>query len=408
MKNTVSNLVNMIRAVILYCTTNTLLSASAFFLAARNAASAKLVIIDGLNQIAVGTTTGVTLNTNAIKKAMIDIAYKCASGLKAFTFSPSCTNPEVLLAKVNYTPTDLERIKKDDIDDICETISIEANANIANSADLLYDASDVTALNAAIALYRTAMQNPRQAIITKSQANKQITEISRSVVDIQFKGIMDNLVNTQRTIDPNYVSGYYQSREIIDLGSTHAKIRGTVQNPTQMVLSGVSVFITPVGQPTVILQTTTDNTGKFTLNQIPAAAYDLHIEYTEGYINQLESNLQITPGKEIKRKITLPFQTIYTLEIPVGEFRVALSPATPVWRPGISLNFKNLNPTITPSSASGYTSYSPTDPGPGSGDISLNSQQDQTVTNIPAPSFKPYLSFANTGTNPVTIQITIL
>jgi hypothetical protein len=157
MKKYLSNLVNMIRATLLYCANNAAATAIiANFAAAKSALDTKLVLIDQLSQIANASTKGVTLDTNAIRKAMTDIAFKCCNALTAYAVS---VNNNTLKQKVNFSKTALNRLKKDEIDDTCQTIHDEADLNIAAAGGFGYLPTDVTDLATAISLYRTAMQN---------------------------------------------------------------------------------------------------------------------------------------------------------------------------------------------------------------------------------------------------------
>ncbi len=407
MKKSFSNLANMIRAVLKYCTDNAAATASiADFATDKAAIDNKVVLIGQLDQVAQAPTSGVTLDTDALRLAAETIAFKCLNPLVRFAARSTPKN-NTLLQKVQYSKSDLSRLKKEDIAPVCQTIHDEALTNVAAAGTGGYTLTDVTNLQTAINLYLLSIQDPREAVVYRSLAIEQMEALIRDIIDNDFKLGLDTMVNTLEDTNPNFVNGYYKSREISNLGTTHAKFRGSVRNPLGTLLPGVRVWITKTGFTEVIKETLTTPTGKFSINQVPADDYDLHFEF-EGYQSFTESNIHVSAGKEITRNNILQFQTFYSILIPVGEFRVGLSPETPVWRPGITINLKNINPTTTPSTVSGYEAYSPTDPGPGSGDLALNSNQNMTIPNIPIASFKPYLSFANTGTSPVTIEITIL
>ena len=185
----------------------------------------KMVLINSLNQIADGTTKGVTLDTNALRKEMTTLALKCANATLAYANS---IHNHTLAALVNYSESELNRKKKEDIDDVCEAIHDATDANIAGASNFGVTPSDVTDLQAAIDLYRIASQNPRQAIITKSQAKKQVTEMIREVIDELLVAQLDKMVNTLKATNKVFYDGFKQAREILDLGTTTAKVRGTV------------------------------------------------------------------------------------------------------------------------------------------------------------------------------------
>ncbi|HXF90711.1 MAG TPA: carboxypeptidase-like regulatory domain-containing protein, partial [Candidatus Nitrosotenuis sp.] len=95
-----------------------------------------------------------------------------------------------------------------------------------------------------------------------------------------------------------------QAREIINLGSTTAKVRGQVTRENGMFLSNVSFTIYEAGTDSVVKQVITDAEGKFSASQLPAGNFDFRWEL-EGYMTVNETNLQIAAGKELKRKIVM-------------------------------------------------------------------------------------------------------
>ena len=219
MDNQDTNHVNMIRTTNQYCTDNTAATAAmAAFAPQLTLSKAKLLLIDQLDQIAIATTKGVTLDTKALRKSMTTIALKCASAVHAYAAS---VNNNTLKAKVNYSQTKLDRLKKEEIDDVCQTIRDVTNTNIANAQNYGVIPADVTTLQSTINVYRIGTQNPRLAIITKSDAKKQIKKLIREIIDLIFKEQMDKMALTRKDTNPTFVNKYFGAREIIDLGHTN-------------------------------------------------------------------------------------------------------------------------------------------------------------------------------------------
>ncbi|MBK5285513.1 MAG: hypothetical protein JJE25_08910 [Bacteroidia bacterium] len=184
MDNKSSNRVNMIRTTHDFCNANPapVVGIPAFALVLVTVGS-KLVLINGLDQIAMGTTTGVTLDTNALRFTMTNIAEKCANALSAYADSVS---NNTLLSKINYTKAKLDKLKKDEVDDVCQTIHDEADTNIAAAGAFGYDAGDVGDLQTSIDLYRASIQSPSQARLSISDAKKQI----KSNIDSTIKSLL--------------------------------------------------------------------------------------------------------------------------------------------------------------------------------------------------------------------------
>jgi hypothetical protein len=165
-------------------------------------------------------------------------------------------------------------------------------------------ASDVTDLQASIDLYRVASQNPRQAIISKSQAKKQVGNMVREVIDDLLVKQMDKMVNTLKATQKDFCDAYKQSREIIDLGTTTAKVRGFVLDVEDVPLKGVSFTISKTGTDVEVAKVESDTKGKFNAAKLPAGDFDFKWEL-KGYVTESENNVHISAGKELKRKIVM-------------------------------------------------------------------------------------------------------
>lgn len=110
------------------------------------------------------------------------------------------------------------------------------------------------------------------------------------------------------------MQGYYFSREIIDLGSTTAKVRGTIKNPEEVPLVGVTFTMRKTGQLNKVAQTVSTTGGKFAVYDILPDFYDFTWEYP-GYQTITETNFKIAAGKEIRRNITMLPVTGQTITI---------------------------------------------------------------------------------------------
>lgn len=302
MKTKNSNRVNMINSTIGYSDANTAATAGIPSYATILAqVKSKMVLINSLNQIGDGSTKGVTLDTNALRKEMTTLTLKCANATLAFANS---THNNTLAALVNYSESQLNRTKKEDIDDVCQAIHDATDSNIAGASNFGATPTDVTDLQAAIDLYRIASQNPRQAIISKSQAKKQVTTMIREVIDELLVAQLDKMVNTLKPTNKVFCDGFKQAREILDLGTTTAKVRGTVLDEFDVPLKGVIFSILETGTEDEVAKVKSDIKGKFNASKLPAGLFDFKWELN-GYKTVLETEVKISNGKELKRKVVM-------------------------------------------------------------------------------------------------------
>lgn len=302
MKTLISNRVNMINVCVAYCDANAPATAGIpSFEPVLDAVKAKMVLINSLNQIGSGTTTGVTLDTNGLREAMTALAFKCASATLAFA---NATGNNTLAAQVNYTDNQLNKLKKEVVDDVCQSILDATSGNMAGAGPYGVVPTDLTDLQAAIDLYRVSSQNPRQAIITKSQAIRQLEEMVKEVTEDLLKDQLDKMANTLKFTNSNFWFGYKQAREIVDLGHTHAKIRGTVTSSTGVPLAGVQFKVFAAGTTTEVGSGVSDSEGKYSSGTLPAGMVDLRW-MLPGYRTLDQPNIEVVAGQEQTRSVML-------------------------------------------------------------------------------------------------------
>src|SRR3990172_6993344 len=163
-----TNHVNMIQTTVDFCNSNTSATAGIpAFAPVVTTVENKLVLIAGLDAIAMATTKGVTLDTKNLKRVMIDIALKVAKG--AFAYASSINN-QTLKSSVDYSFSDLNELKKED-------------------------------------------------------AKAQIKRLIREITLILFKEQMDAMCYTLKTSNVNFFNKYFLAREVIDLGKGTTRLK---------------------------------------------------------------------------------------------------------------------------------------------------------------------------------------
>lgn len=301
MENKESNRVDMIRNTTKFCDDNTAATAGiTAFAPVLATAKTKLSLIDSLNEIAIATTKGVTLDAKKIRTDMTVLALKCANAVFAYAAS---INDNTLKAKVNYTEAKLNKFKKDEVDDVCQTIHDVTDANIANVQNYGITAADVTDLQTSTDLYRIAINSPRQAIISKKDANRQIKTLIREIIDNIFEPQMDKMVGTLKASNPSFVKKYFDARQIINLGSTKGKLRGTTKDKDEVPIQNVTITVKKTGTTEVVAQTKSEKNGTISAI-VPPGNHDIFVEHPD-HNTITETDVRFGPGKELKRKYVL-------------------------------------------------------------------------------------------------------
>ncbi len=297
-----NNRVNMIDTTTGFCDANTGPTSGIPAFALRLAdVKTKRILINALNQIGVGNTKGVTEDTKLLRLTMRKIAMKCANATIAFA---NATHNNTLLQLVNFNKSKLDKLSKADIDDACKAIHDAANANIAGVVDYGIVAGDITDLQTAITVYQVASQNPRQAQISRSEAIRDAKNLVREIIRDLFEGQMDKMVNTLEETENGFWKEYFRARDILDLGTTFAKVSGTVFTVLDAPLEGVKFSMFETGTETLVKEVMSGIDGKFKTGKVAIGDFDFKWE-KNGYQIKTEMNVHISAGKEVRRKIVM-------------------------------------------------------------------------------------------------------
>lgn len=302
MKRRDANRLNMIGATIAYCEQHSSVAAGVpAFASILGKVKAKFKEIDKLNELGNGTSTGVTADTKVLRQRMCELAVKCGSAGLAYAHQ---IKSNTLAEQLKFTEYALSKLKKEDVDDVCQQMKDAVAAHVAVLADYGVGAGDVAALQAAIDAYRKDVANPRLALVNRSQARKKIVALIREVMDDLLARQLDRVVDTLKAGNPNFWGGYQMAREIIDIGVTHAKVRGTVRDALDVPLEKVRFTIYEAGTKKVVVQVLSEKNGKFKASPLPTGNFDFVWEL-EGYEPIREVNVRIGLGKELRRKVVM-------------------------------------------------------------------------------------------------------
>lgn len=297
-----SNRINMINSVIGYCEEHSADTAGiAAFANTVSVIKAKMVLVNSLNQIGSGDTKGVTADTNELRETMTDLALKCGSATLAYAHAQ---RNHTLAEQVNFTRNKLKKLKKEDVDDVCQGIRDAANAHLAAVMSYGVSASDVSDLQAAIDLYRQKTQSPRQAIISRSSAKRQVSAMVREMIDFLLLQQLDVMVNTLEVTNRNFYSGYRQAREIVDAGVVHTKIKGSVRDVNDVPLEGVRFGVFEAGTGKLIAEVLTSKKGRYGVTKLPNVRFDLRWEL-EGFATVAEKDVYVKPGRIKQRQVVM-------------------------------------------------------------------------------------------------------
>ena len=292
----------MITTVIEYCEKNSNATAGiGAFAIVLGKVKDKRKKIDELNEKEGKWSVGVTEDTNGLRERMSGLALKCANGTSAYAYS---INNNTLAALVDFNEDDLRLAKKDEVDDVCQGIHDAALASAAEVVNFGISGADIGNLQGLIDEYRQKMQNPRQAIITKSQANKKVKELVREIIDVLLEKQLDLMVNTLKGTNFGFWSGYQMARNIIDRGIVHSKVKGVVRDTEDVPLIGIRFIIYDTETKKVVKETVSEKKGLFKVSPMAVGNFDFKWEM-EGFVTKTQENVRVGAGKVVRRQVSL-------------------------------------------------------------------------------------------------------
>lgn len=261
---------NMFRAVAKHCNDNPAIVATVpAFQTAATALNTTISSILTTAQLEAQVIKGIAQDKSELKKALCQQATDIAAAVYAFA---SGNNDNTLKQQVNYSLTDLLRIKDDLIGPVCTNIHDAANANIASLASYGITVASLASFMSAITTFITAVPTPRNAV---SLRKAYITELKKMMKDADkiLKEQMDKLIPNFNAANPQFVTAYKSNRVIIDPAKGGTMIKGKVINAADnkgikdVTIEIVGLSVTDKSSPT----------GLFSLKPGAAGTYSIKL-----------------------------------------------------------------------------------------------------------------------------------
>ena len=296
-KNT--NQDNMIESVITFCETNAnpaIIHDVPLLETTLEKVNANQESIELLEATASGSTKGVTSDTNTLRRIMTDYGIRVSSAVYAYAWSLEPPN-ETLADSLDYMPTDFTRMVKAEVDDVCAKIHAIATSILASLDIVNITAPVLAAFGASIDNYSAAIQKPRIAIVNRSVAKEQVTNLIDSTIKIQFGRIMDRLALSLKMTSPTFYEGYMNSRKTVDLGSTFTKFRGTANDTNGNPLQNATATLTKIDEPELVYTSKSNNLGKFANVVVKPGDYNI-VFVCAGKKSQTINPYHFAPGSE--------------------------------------------------------------------------------------------------------------
>lgn len=182
-------------------------------------------LADTISALATAQTAGrdgVTKAKGLATEGLLDQTMVVAGALGAYAV---VTGKAELEGKVDFSRTELAKLRDDLIDDWAEEVLNLAESNLAELAGYGVAQATLDALDARIGAYRALVQAPRAAtVIVKSTTHAIVDTFAQA--DRVLKGVLDRLALQFKEGAPAFHASYTNARIIVDRG-----VRGEAAEP---------------------------------------------------------------------------------------------------------------------------------------------------------------------------------
>ncbi|CAN5368581.1 hypothetical protein BH10ACI1_BH10ACI1_20340 [soil metagenome] len=204
---------NMYEVVEMLCDANpTIIATIVAFVAAYNEFKALIANINTAAQLSSAVLTGIAADKKVSKLGLSQIAAKIAGQI--FAYSAKNGN-NTLKAAVNFSVSDLSRMKDGELAALCQTIHDKGIENKDVLTDYGVTTAKLAELQAAINAYAESVPKPRTAITERSTTKANIKQMFKDADSVLLEQ-MDKLVEDFAEDFPDFVSNYKNARIIVD------------------------------------------------------------------------------------------------------------------------------------------------------------------------------------------------
>ena len=162
------------------------------------------------NMLLQGDASGTTQAKQKERDEMSNAAITVAAALKAMA---SINGNLQLAADVNFSPSDILRVKETDADDICLHIHQLGTTHLAALAEYDITQSDLDVLAKEIKDFSDLIGKPRISIGQGKAIREEIDTLIQKT-DLQLRDQLDNLMLKYRVKSPGFYSQYLSARDV--------------------------------------------------------------------------------------------------------------------------------------------------------------------------------------------------
>ncbi|MDP4270105.1 MAG: hypothetical protein Q8909_08250 [Bacteroidota bacterium] len=159
----------------------------------------------------------------------------------------STVGDTVLLAKLNYTESDLRKLRETAVGGVCSNVADLAEENLPQITEYGFSAELLAQLRQANADFNDVISAPKLAIVEQKNATEGMVPLFAKEDGI-LANRLDKDIELLKNSNPDFYNQYFAARKIISSGSTTMAIKGkTTDKHDGSDIIGVTLTITDAG-----------------------------------------------------------------------------------------------------------------------------------------------------------------
>jgi len=220
MDKRLENKMMMLKAVLKLLTSNKLLwKDSVPFVIAMDQLAGLIAEIDATLLITDQDYTGLVAEKTALQNALITKAFEIVSVLHAMA---SSTKNNVLLGKVSFPISELQRQRDRELATTCRGLALIARENLPSLAEYPITEPELVAFEGQISVYEGDLPNHRVSVSERKAANAKLKDLYKEADNVLINQI-DRLMFRFSTAAPDFYASYINARKVVDYGIRHDK-----------------------------------------------------------------------------------------------------------------------------------------------------------------------------------------
>ena len=220
MNKRLENKMMMLKAVLKLLTSNKpLWKDSVPFVNAVNQLAELVAGIDATRLITDQDYTGLVAEKAALQNLLITKAFEIVSTLHAMA---SSTKNNILLGKVSFPISELQRQRERELATTCRGIVVIARNSLPSLAGYPITEPELVAFEEQVSVYEGDLPNHRVSVSERKAANAKLKDLHKEADNLLVNQI-DRLMFRFSTAKPDFYASYINARKVVDYGIRHDK-----------------------------------------------------------------------------------------------------------------------------------------------------------------------------------------